>query len=171
MPVKEKNGEAHISAPQHSAKEDPRIFGPHAIQRGTTGFEEKKGQGAQAPVGVTIADFGFSKDDRLRKRPEFLKVFKNGKRYSGSGLIFFYMANHLERSRIGLDISRKVGKAVRRNRCKRLLREVFRTNRFRLAQDYDLVIRVTPGKRPLEYRNILREFVTFAEKTAGWQKN
>ncbi|MDH5477477.1 MAG: ribonuclease P protein component [Nitrospinota bacterium] len=81
------------------------------------------------------------------------------------------MANHLERSRIGLDISRKVGKAVRRNRCKRLLREVFRTNRFRLAQDYDLVIRVTPGKRPLEYRNILREFVTFAEKTAGWQKN
>ena len=171
MSVKEKNGETHISAPHDTSEENPRVPGPDENKGGAIGFEKAKGQRAQTPDGLTRIGFGFTKEDRLLKRPEFAKVFTQGKRYPANGITIFYMANALGRSRLGLDISRKVGRATVRNRYKRLLREVFRLNRFLLARDYDLVIRVNPGKRTLGYRNILKEFLIFAEKTAGWQKN
>lgn len=44
-------------------------------------------------------------------------------------------------ARFGIVASRKVGNAVVRNRCKRLLRELFR--RHSLASDVDVVVVVT----------------------------
>lgn len=44
--------------------------------------------------------------------------------------------------RFCLAISRKCGTAVRRNRIRRLLREIIRTNRGRIPTGYDYIIRV-----------------------------
>jgi ribonuclease P protein component len=45
-------------------------------------------------------------------------------------------------SRFCLMVSRKCGKAVRRNRIKRLLREIIRHNRDRITPGFDFVVRV-----------------------------
>ena len=47
--------------------------------------------------------------------------------------------NGLERPRLGLAVSRRVGKAVRRNRMKRVLREVFRTKTHLFPSGYDAI--------------------------------
>lgn len=56
--------------------------------------------------------------------------------------------NGLDRPRLGLSVSRKVGSAVVRNRWKRLLREAFRLEKEHLPKGVDLVVIPRPGAEP-----------------------
>src|SRR4051812_24455863 len=69
------------------------------------------------------------RSDRLRKRFEFRRVRNEGRRVHTASFVIQVAANTQSPSRLGLTVSRKVGPAVRRNRIKRLLREVFRLER------------------------------------------
>ena len=68
----------------------------------------------------------FTADSRLRRRSEFQRVFETGSRSQGRYLTMVVAANGTTRARVGIVASRKLGDAVRRNRAKRLIREVFR---------------------------------------------
>ena len=63
-------------------------------------------------------------DNRLKKRSDFDKVFKKGKRVYTKTFLFVYVP--AKEKKIGLSVSKKNGGAVVRNRIKRLLRAVFR---------------------------------------------
>lgn len=84
--------------------------------------------------------YSFSKADRILKRPEFINLAKYGKKIQNRHFILFFGQSNLGRSRIGLTVSRKVGKAVRRNRIKRLTREYFRLNRYELNGFWDISV-------------------------------
>lgn len=75
--------------------------------------------------------------DRLRKRFEFGRVRDQGRRVYTKSFVIVVRPNEDGQQRLGLTVSQKVGCAVRRNRVKRLLREVFRQHRqlFPLAAD------------------------------------
>lgn len=70
---------------------------------------------------------GLPRQRRIRTRREFSSVFDRGQRIHGRFYTFLLMPTGLERSRLGIVASRKVGGAVQRNRAKRLIREMFRT--------------------------------------------
>ncbi len=88
-----------------------------------------------------MGEFPFRPEHRVRKRSDFQRVFA-GRRVSARDdvLLIFVHPNGIDRRRIGLSVGRKVGKAVFRNRWKRLLREAFRLERARLPQGVDLVV-------------------------------
>lgn len=99
---------------------------------------------------VEMTDFSFQKNDRLRRKSEFRDLYNRGKRIKSDAFIVCYLANTLQRSRLGMSVSRKVGCAVVRNRIKRVVREVFRLQRSQFFQkgswDIHLIARNTAGR-------------------------
>jgi ribonuclease P protein component len=86
-----------------------------------------------------------SPQDRLRKRFEFGRARDQGRRVHTQSFVLLLRPNQLDRSRLGLTVSHKVGNAVRRNRIKRLLREVFRQHRSLFPAAADVVVIAKPG--------------------------
>jgi ribonuclease P protein component len=76
-----------------------------------------------------------------------------------SSFTLFGLPSDLDYCRLGLTVPRKVGGAVRRNRVKRLLREVFRHNRTRLEPRMDLVVNARPGIASRSLAELEREFL------------
>lgn len=81
---------------------------------------------------------GLSRASRVRKRPEFERAYETGTRVHGDLMTVFFVSNDLQRSRLGIAATRKLGPAVVRNKAKRLAREVFR--RHRLQSGVDVVV-------------------------------
>jgi len=79
--------------------------------------------------------------ERLRRRADYLKCYRTGRRRHAALAILYFAPNQLEHPRIGITASRKVGPAVVRHRLKRRIREIYRQwkDRGRLP-GLDLVI-------------------------------
>ena len=58
--------------------------------------------------------------------------------------------------RLGLTVSRKVGRAIQRNRIKRIIRDLFRTNLEAEGPFVDLVVRPDPGFLDVRYNDLRR---------------
>lgn len=63
---------------------------------------------------------------RLRARGEFTLVQKQGRRVATTYMTVLALPNALDRDRLGIIASRRLGGAVTRNRAKRRVREIFR---------------------------------------------
>ncbi len=63
------------------------------------------------------------KGGRLTKERDYQTVFKQGKTWANSLLVLKVLPNGLGTNRYGFSVGKRLGKAVVRNRVKRLLRE------------------------------------------------
>jgi ribonuclease P protein component len=82
----------------------------------------------------------FPSKNIISKSHEFREVFKKGKTYTTKNFIVHFNNNSLGYPRLGVVVGKKVfASAVRRNRLKRLIREVFRKNKLRF-DSLDVVI-------------------------------
>lgn len=85
----------------------------------------------------------------LTENREFSEIYKRGKNVVGAYLVLYYLKNeHSKKSVIkvdcdeikyGITVSKKIGKAVKRNRAKRLIKESIRLNPKFFSKDYTYV--------------------------------
>lgn len=102
--------------------------------------------------------FGFRPDQRLRRSRQFDEVFQARLRFDARVFIINYRSNDCGFDRLGLTVSRKFGGAVQRNRIKRIVREVFRTNPNRDEPTLDLVFRPKADFLRTDYAEVQRQW-------------
>lgn len=87
-----------------------------------------------------MKDYRHTKKDRILKRYEYLNLSKYGKRAHSKYFIAVFIKSRLNRNRLGITVTKKVGNAATRNRIKRLIREYFRLNKHSLRGFWDVNI-------------------------------
>jgi ribonuclease P protein component len=69
---------------------------------------------------------GLSPRQRVRTRAEYEQIYQRGLKTHGRFSTVFVLPTGQPVTRLGIAATRKLGDAVRRNRAKRLVREMFR---------------------------------------------
>ena len=75
----------------------------------------------------------------IKKNFEFKRVLSRGKSLNGNNIAIYFFPNKLGKVRYGFAIGKKAGRAVDRNRIKRIIREAVRLTDFELWNSMDLV--------------------------------
>ncbi len=110
-----------------------------------------------------MRDQSFPKTYRILKRSEFTRVYARGRRLIGHYLVVHALPNSLGHPRLGLTVTKKSGKAVVRNRWKRLVREAFRRNRIFLPS-MDIVVTVRRDIPVPAYREVEEDLLRLAKR-------
>jgi ribonuclease P protein component len=98
----------------------------------------------------------FGPDRRLRRRPEFQRVYEAGQRLGLRLMTVILAPNGLPQSRLGVSATRKLGGSVVRNRAKRVVREIFR--QAELPGGLDIVVIPRPPLLEAPYATVESEF-------------
>ncbi len=101
----------------------------------------------------------FKKTERILKRKDFSAVYAGGKRFYSSSFVVI-VRGHAQLRRIGVVVSKRVGKAHRRNRIKRLLREFYRLNSSLFPTGMDIIV---IANRPTKLDNLQQVGVELSE--------
>ena len=101
----------------------------------------------------------FPKSLRLLRRSEFRLVYDEGQRHSASLCTVFCRPNGLPHMRLGITTPVRLGGAVRRNRLRRRIREVFRLNRADLPGGWDVLVNPREAVGKVSFSTLQRELL------------
>jgi len=82
----------------------------------------------------------FGKQERIVRRRDFIDLNLHGERYLTKHFLVVLRKNGGDITRLGINVSKRVGGSVERNRIKRMVREFFRLNKHGLPKGYDILI-------------------------------
>ena len=92
--------------------------------------------------------------ESLKKNMDFQSVYKNGKSYANKYLVMYVLENNLNKNRIGISVSKKVGNSVIRHRITRLIRESYRLQEDMFNSSLDIVVIARGTARNVGYKEI-----------------
>ena len=93
---------------------------------------------------------------KIKKNYDFRIVYNRGRSFSNKLFILYIYKNkkNLDINRLGISVSKKVGKSVIRNKIRRLIYEVYRLNLNKLKNGYDIVFIVRMAAKDRIYGEI-----------------
>ena len=103
----------------------------------------------------TRMNFSFTKQERLHLSRDFRDILRKGRVYTNQALKMFISERDTNtHTRLGLVVSRKLGKVVLRNKLKRRLREIFRLNKHLFNKKVDMVFLPRDKAVKLDYQRL-----------------
>ena len=78
--------------------------------------------------------------ESLKKNKDFQIVYRTGRSYANRFLVMYIRKNDLNRNRLGISVSKKVGNSVVRHHLTRLIRESYRLQEEYFLCGYDIVV-------------------------------
>ena len=82
------------------------------------------------------------KTKMIKRRYEFSRLYSKGKFYFSNQLTMYLLKNNKEFNKLGIAVGRKNGKAVYRNRIKRLIKENYKNFELQIKVGYNILISV-----------------------------
>ena len=76
----------------------------------------------------------------IKENREFMFLYRKGDSFCADCLVIYVRKNKNRGLRLGITVTKKIGKAVVRNRIRRRIRESFSANSAELAPCYDIII-------------------------------
>ena len=107
-----------------------------------------------------------NKKHRLKSNDDFQNVFKNGKSFANRQLVLYYLPKQGQfYFRVGFSISKKIGNAVKRNKLKRLFREVIHEIEQDIKPSFDFVIIARKPVKEMNYHEIKKSMIHLLSKS------
>ncbi len=91
--------------------------------------------------GTFLADglIALAKITTLKQNSDFRRVYGRGKPHTHPALVTYVFKNRAGVCRIGITTGKKLGCAVERNRCRRIIKEAYRKNALLCSGGWDIV--------------------------------
>lgn len=102
-------------------------------------------------------------DHRLKKNNQFNYIYKKGERVSTENFTLFVVKSKYKDYKIGFSISKKLGKANKRNKLKRRMKEIVRKS-IVIPSFYNYVVLARENATNLEFEQLKNEILRLFEK-------
>ena len=96
------------------------------------------------------------KEFRVRKNEDFSRIIKKKQSMANRSFIIYYLKNDLDHDRIGISVSKKLGKAVIRNKIKRQVRMMLQQT-INFDDNYDYIVIIRNKYLDLDFNSNLNE--------------
>ena len=100
----------------------------------------------------------------LKGNRSFRRMYSKGKSAATATLVLYLRRNGAGENRLGLTVGTKVGKAVRRNRIRRRLREIYRLHEAEMRRGWDIVAIARTRAAEASYRELEADFLRVAAR-------
>ena len=92
--------------------------------------------------------------ESLKKNKDFQSVYRNGKSFANKCLVMYIIPNELNKNRLGISVSKKVGNSVVRHHLTRLIRESYRLSEEHFRRGYDIVVIARTSAKDKNYHDV-----------------
>lgn len=104
------------------------------------------------------------KNVTLKNNRDFIRLYRKGKSFVGPTLVTYVLKNRSNEKRYGITTSKKIGKAVQRNRARRVIRASLYDLYSDIVPGYDIIF-VARSKTPYVKSDVVkREMVSHLKK-------
>lgn len=98
--------------------------------------------------------------ESLKKNSDFRRVYRKGHSKANGLLVLYVLSNDLNKNRIGISVSKKVGNSVVRHHLVRLLRESYRLSENSFKCGYDMVVVARPYAKDAGFHDVDNSFLS-----------
>lgn len=106
----------------------------------------------------------------IKRRYEFKILFTKGKISYGTNIVLYILKNKISHNKLGIAVGKKSGRAVDRNRIKRLIRENYKLLEDNLKCGYSILISVNKKSdvRNIDFYKIKKDMEKLFKKSELW---
>ncbi|MDE6221235.1 MAG: ribonuclease P protein component [Lachnospiraceae bacterium] len=92
--------------------------------------------------------------ESLKSNRDFKNVYRGRKSYANKYLVMYVLENGLDKNRLGISVSKKVGNSVVRHHVTRLIRESYRLHEDKFRSGFDIVVVARVSAKDVRYAEI-----------------
>ena len=110
------------------------------------------------------------KAEMIKKHQDFTEIIKNQKYQKNQNFVLYIKESKFNYPHFGIAVSKKLGNAVIRNKCKRRMRVILDKYKNQLRSDKDYIIIMKENSSKISFQELETSFKSLIERTNLWKE-